>query len=174
MSKIDLVITLHKSELIYDVRNKTYLIGRNRYNGKNDEQVANMQVNEEGEHMEQILRSIGDAYNGLKLKLAKYYKNVGNLSDKVSNVWMNGEGNLEFILEVPGNFDRNVVDTIASGCHKFIVNTAIGEWFAITKPDEAEMYLAKAGNGLAEIHAAINKRVRPIREVEDDKTAENY
>lgn len=59
-------ITLKIDEIIYDIQNKTYLTGKSRHDGKNHEQVANMQANDDEENANQILRSISSAFNNLK------------------------------------------------------------------------------------------------------------
>ncbi len=62
MAKKTITITLYMSELIYDVQNKTYLTGRSRSTGKNHEEVAHMQANDDDENANQIARSIGNAF----------------------------------------------------------------------------------------------------------------
>ena len=56
MAKKELVITLVKTELVYEVQNKTHLTGVSRFAGDNFEQVANMQMGDDEEHKNQILR----------------------------------------------------------------------------------------------------------------------
>ena len=77
MSKKAITLTLYVSELIYDVQNKTYLTGQSRRDGKNHEQVANMQVNDDDENASQVLRSIQNAYGVLKTKLGEWIDEDG-------------------------------------------------------------------------------------------------
>ena len=74
MAKKAIKITLYMSELIYDVQNKTYLTGRSRQTGTNHEEVANMQANDDDENLNQVLRSIGNAFANIKTKLSEYIK----------------------------------------------------------------------------------------------------
>ena len=72
MAKKKITITLYMSELVYDVQNKTYLTGRSRKSGNNDEEVANMQANDDDEDANQVIRSIQSAYGTLKTKLSEW------------------------------------------------------------------------------------------------------
>jgi hypothetical protein len=64
---------------------------------------------------------------------------------------------------MPSNYNNATRDTIAAAAHQFIVNTAIGDWFAITNKADAADYIAQATANIVEIREAISKRVRPNR-----------
>ena len=98
MAKKELVITLVKTELVYEVQNKTHLTGISRDNGNNFEQVANMQMGDDEEHKNQILRSLGDAYRELKTKMSNYL--VGN-TDKSNDIQEVEDGDFKLILKMP-------------------------------------------------------------------------
>ena len=163
MAKKTITVTLHMSELIYDVQNKTYLTGRSRLNpdGGNQELVANMQANNDDENANQVMRSIGNAYDNLKVKLAEYLVDDGTTSD---DKLMTANSNLTISLVMPSNYNQSVNDTISSAAHQYIVNTAIGDWFIITNKADATDYMTLAAANLGQIREAINKRVRPVRE----------
>lgn len=72
MAKTKLTIKLKVSELVYDVQNRTDLTGQARYDGKNDEFVAKLRMNDDDENANQVLRSITTAYGRLKTKLSEY------------------------------------------------------------------------------------------------------
>ena len=72
MAKTKLTIKLKVSELVYDVQNRTDLTGQARYDGKNDEFVAKLRMNDDEENANQVLRSITTAYGRLKTKLSEY------------------------------------------------------------------------------------------------------
>jgi len=160
MAKKTITITEHISELIYDIQNKTYLTGKSRADGNNHEAVANMQANNDDEDSNQILRSIGNAFSILKTKLADFIEETGT---SASNILISGEGKLLLQILMPSNFNQAVNDTIATGVHQYLVNTAIGDWFAITNKNDAADYIKEAELNLGTIREAVNKRVRPIR-----------
>lgn len=155
-----ITITLYKSEIIYDVKNKTFLTGKSRENGNNYEQVANMQANDEDDNENQLLRSIGNAFDTLKAKLSSYVSGTGTTA---SNILLTAEGNLEISLEMPDNFNQGVIDSVKSAIDKYIVNSVLFDWFTITKPDEAQTYFELAKNNVEELRESLNKRIRPTR-----------
>lgn len=162
MAKKELVITLVKTELIYEVQNKTHLTGVSRGTGDNFEQVANMQMGDDEEHKNQILRSLGDAYRELKTKMSNYL--VGN-TDKSDDIQEAEDGDFKLTLKMPSNFNQAVSDGVAAACHRFLVNTAICDWFMITNPAEAKNYADLASIALQSIRESVNKRTVPTRVV---------
>lgn len=160
MAKKNLSITLHVSEIIYDLQNKTYLTGRNRFIGTNFEEVANMQANEDEENENQLLRSIGNAFAYLKTRLSEY---IEESASTASNLLLTKDKDLTLVLVLPSNVNQATADTISSSAHQYIVNLAMGDWFTITNKNDAGDYIAKADVNLQELREAINKRVRPQR-----------
>ena len=160
MAKQTISITLYKSELVYDVQNKTYLTGRSRQTGSNHEEVANMQANDDDENANQVLRSLGNAYGTLKTKLSEYLEEN---SATANDIQMDDSDNILVALKVPSNFNKACKDTLASALHQYLVNTAIGDWFTITNKADASDYIEQAGANLEQIREAINKRLRPVR-----------
>lgn len=160
MAKKTIAVTLYMSELIYDIQNKTYLTGRSRNSGTNHEEVANMQVNDDEENNNQILRSVGNAFANLKTKLSEYLNESGTTaSDKL----LSSTSNLTVSLSVPGNFNTAVNETVSAALHQYLVNSAVGDWFTITNKNDASDYITLAAANLEQIREAINKRVRPTR-----------
>lgn len=162
MAKKTLNIALYYSELMYDVQNKTYLTGKSRETGDNFEAVANMQANDDEENKNQILRSIGNAISALKARLSEYIIDAGDSSSNILQDVEDAE-KLELSLSMPSNYNNATRDTISAAAHQFIVNTAIGDWFAITNKADASDYVAQATANIIEIREAISKRVRPTR-----------
>lgn len=160
MAKKTLTVTLHMSELLYNVQNTTYLTGRSRNNGSNHEEAANMQANEDDENLNQIVRSIGNAFSTLKMKLSEY---ISSAVTTASNVQIDKSTNLSLTLSMPSNYNQATADSIASAVHQYLVNIAIGDWFTITNKNDAADYMALAASNLQEIRESINKRVRPQR-----------
>lgn len=161
-----LTVTLHKSEMIYQVQNKTYLTGLSRENGQNFEQVERLQANDDESHINQIVRSMDGAFAELKTKLSQYLAS-SSVASTANNIQVatTGTGNTTYVLalNMPSNFNDAVKETIAAACDKYVVNTAIADWFVITKPDEAPSYVSLATVALQTIREAINKRISPTR-----------
>ena len=106
------------------------------------------------------------AFAELKSKLAQYLTSTA-LASTANNIQVeiSGAGNTTYVLalNMPSNFNDAVKETIAAACDKYVVNTAIADWFVITKPDEAPSYISLATVALQTIREAINKRISPTR-----------
>lgn len=160
MAKKVIAITLYMSELIYDVQNKTYLTGRSRQTGTNHEEVANMQANDDDENLNQIMRSIGNAFANLKTKLSEYINESGT---STNDKQLSSTGNLTLSLNMPPNYNNASNDTISTALHQYLVNSAIGDWFTITNKNDASDYITLAAANLEQLREAVNKRMRPTR-----------
>ena len=160
MAKKVISITLYMSELIYDVQNKTYLTGRSRQTGTNHEEVANMQANDDDENLNQIMRSIGNAFANLKTKLSEYINESGT---STNDKQLSSTGNLTLSLNMPPNYNNASNDTISTALHQYLVNSAIGDWFTITNKNDASDYITLAAANLEQLREAVNKRMRPTR-----------
>ena len=162
MARKSLAITLKISELLYEVRNKTWLTGQSRQNGQNFEEVANMQNNEDEEHVNQILRSFGNAFNQLKVRLSEYI----NAADTTANdIQITSNTDLTVTLSLPSNFNQATATAIATAMHQYLINTAIAEWFQITNKTDSADYLTLAGANITQIREAVSKRSRPTRTI---------
>lgn len=160
MARKNLNITLKISELLYEIRNKTWLTGQSRQNGQNFEEVANMQNNEDEEHVNQVLRSIGNAFATLKVRLSEY---IDTTQTTANDIQITGNTDLTVSLVLPSNYNQATADAIALAMHQYLVNTAIAEWFTITNKTDAADYLTLAGANITQIREAVSKRVRPTR-----------
>ena len=162
MAKKTITITLYISELTYDIYNKTYLVGRSLDDGTKYKEVANMQANGDEENINQIMRSIGNAFTNLKAKLSEYIEENGTTSD---NRLFAEASDLTISLKVPSNFNQATNDTIGTILHQYIVNSAIGDWFMVTNKNDAKSYADLSASNLVELRKVINKRVRPERPI---------
>lgn len=167
MAKKTLQIKLVLSEILYNIDDVTHLTGRSRQDDNNDAFVANMKTNEEDDVLNQLYRVIGNAYNKLKLKVSEY---LSEEESSANNILMNGKNItdttktiLALSLKVPTNFNFSVRESVATSMHQYIVNTTIADWFKMTNKNDAKDYYDLAESNLKELHEAINKRKRPVR-----------
>lgn len=162
MARKELTVSLYMSELVYDVQNKTYLTGRSRQAEGNYEEVAHMQANDDDENKNQIARSLGNAFQALKSKLSEYIVEQGTTANNIL-MDVSPQTKLSLALSMPSNYNEATREAIAASIHKYMINTAIGDWFTITNKADAADYIAQASLNINEIREAINKRVRPTR-----------
>lgn len=165
MAKQQVSITLFVSEMLYDIQNKTYLTGRSRQNGQNHEEVANMMASDDEENGNQILRSLYNAFGNLKSKLSEYLDENqltgNNVLDGADETGLDTDKTLVLNLKMPSNYNQATVSAITAGCHQFIVNTSIADWFTITDKADAADYVNIAQQNIEQVREAINKRIRP-------------
>lgn len=178
-----IIITLWKSELTYDIRNKVHLIARSREGALEASQTANMQLNEAEEEENQMLRSLGDAYSNMLAKLSPYFCPIveqreascgchhhhhHRTPDRVfiaDNVQLEEENNKEFTvpLTMPDNFNEGCISDITAALHKFLVNSVIAEWFLVASPADAGAYLTLAEGDMGRARHGLHSRIKPVR-----------
>lgn len=158
MAKKNVEITLYVDELVYDIQNKTDLVGRS--SEKNDELVAHMQVNNDEENENQILRSLFSAFTTLKTELSEFLAEKGLTAN---NVLLSRKSNLTLNLELPSNYNESTREAISHEAHDYLVNKTLTEWFIITHKEMAQDYNSLAKNAIENIRRAIFKRNRPVR-----------
>lgn len=193
MSKIQVVISESISELIYDIENVTHITGRSADQGNNPEQVANMQANGDESELNQMLRSIGNAFSYIKTKMSEYLSDTGTTSnnglteatipepntgaDKDTKPYLDESGVatadktlakqidnvLKITLNMPPNYNRSANDSIANSVHQYMVNKALGDWYKETFPNNAKAYYDLSMQNIVEIREAVSKRARPTR-----------
>lgn len=161
MAKKTITITLDKGELLYEVENKTYLTGRSREDGNNYAAVSHMQVTEEPEKQNQVLRFISNAVDTLKTHLSEWTDSDVVSSDNALDTATGGS--YTFTLLMPNNYNQSVVDSITASMHSYVVNIAVAEWFLITNKAESSDYATLAASNLEATRQCLNKRVRPSR-----------
>jgi len=160
MAKQTITITLHMSEILYNVQNTAFLTGRSRETGQNQEEVAHIQGSDDEEVINQLLRFIGNAFTALKTPLSEF---IVSTQTTGSDILFDVNASLVVTLSMPNNYNNATVETVSTAIHQYIANTAIAEWFTITNKNDAKDYIDKAAANLAQIRDAINKRVRPTR-----------
>lgn len=152
-------ITLNDDHQLYDILNKTYLMGRSRegLEGYSPELISAIKASEDDEDLNQIKRSCTDAVSTLKSYLSEYIKDGTRESDNVLSF-----GEVKLTLYMPSNYNTAATDSIAALCHKFVTAKACCDWFLLTNPKEAETYKATSIEAYNELRQTISKRKRPV------------
>jgi hypothetical protein len=52
---------------------------------------------------------------------------------------------------------------LGNGIHAYLVDMALGDWFAITNPEDAASYVQHSAISLENVKRALYKRSRPER-----------
>ena len=103
----------------------------------------------------------------LKSLLGEYLNEDNTTSDNLMDeeIDNNGKLSLEFLL--PSNYNNASADALGNGIHSYLVDMALGEWFAITSPEDANAYIQHSGVSLENVKRALYKRSRPERPTYD-------
>lgn len=149
-----LTITAQKSELIADLRNKTYIIGRQieATDSKAYRLAEEMIASGDSWDEEEMTRSLNHA--------------AGVLGSQVGEYLTTGENASEYSLSVsvPENFNPAMVGEIKRLMHSGLVAGAMSDWlFAHDKGELAKTYAAESELAGRMIIQSLNCRVRPER-----------
>lgn len=160
-----LTVTQKVKELIFDVQNKAYLTGQAREaeGKKTYEAASNMQASDDVENSYQIRRSLANAFSALKSLLGEYLSEDSTTSDNLINQEIDNDGVLKLVFELPSNYNNASADSVGNGIHAYLVDMALGDWFAITNKEDAETYIAHSQVSLENVKRALFKRSRPER-----------
>lgn len=164
-SKKTLTVTQQVKELVYDIQNKAYLTGQAREaeGSKGYEAASNMQASDDIENSYQIRRSLANAFSSLKSLLGEYLSEDKSTSDNLINTEIDNDGKLVLAFELPSNYNNSSADALGNGIHSYLVDMALGDWFAITNKEDADTYVAHSAVSLENVKRALYKRSRPER-----------
>lgn len=164
-NKKNLVITEEVRELIYDIQNKAYLTGQAREaeNSKRYEAASNMQVSDDDDNSYQIKRSLANAFTSLKSVLGEYLFEETTTSNNLISEEIETGGQLVLSFKLPSNYNSSSAESLGNGIHSYLVDIALGDWFAITNKEDAELYMSHAQTSLEVVKRALYKRSRPVR-----------
>ena len=158
-------ITEHVKELVYDIQNKAHLTGRSRESEgtRNYESASDMKANDDEDSLYQIKRSLSTAFATLTSLLGEYISATDTVSGNLLYENIDAEGELAISLKVPSNYNRAALESMAKNIHAYLVDMSLGEWFAITDKEDAELYITKAGTDMENVRVSLYRRVRPER-----------
>ena len=163
-NKKTLTVTQQVKELVYDIQNKAYLTGQAREaeGTKSYEAASNMQASDDDENSYQIRRSLANAFSSLKSLLGEYLQEDKSTSNNLINKEIDNDGELTLAFELPSNYNSSA-DALGNGIHAYLVDMALGDWFAITNKEDAQTYVAHSAVSLENVKRALYKRSRPER-----------
>ena len=103
-----------------------------------------------------------EAVGAITDEIKRFITNVSTQANAqtvdISEVWTAN-------LEMPSNFDNNLIDSINDSLFSYAVNSIVSKWFAITNKEEADMYSGMAVNCGNEAKSKLYYRKKPKRVV---------
>lgn len=163
MAKNEVKITIHLSEVIYDIQNKTYISGEVAGgNGESAEKVSMQQVDSEEWSNNQIIRSIGNAFSRIQSSISEYW---GMSSADETNTQMQyGASGLVIKLLMPMNYNATTLRDVTQAIHQTLVYQAIYDWYMLVSPSGADVWKEMADSQIGRIRLLLSRRLRPSRQ----------
>ena len=102
-----------------------------------------------------------------------YQEILGNMHNlfgdtEAVDVFVFPDGSVEVELSDEGDTVADMLQYVhGNGIHSYLVDMALGEWFAITSPEDANAYIQHSGVSLENVKRALYKRSRPERPTYD-------
>ena len=95
--------------------------------------------------------------------LGEYLSEDKSTSNNLIAKEIDDNGVLELAFELPSNYNNSSADALGNGIHAYLVDMALGDWFAITNPEDAASYVQHSAISLENVKRALYKRSRPER-----------
>ena len=150
---IEIHIPIKKA--VYQVKARTYRTGRNF--GKTPEETANIQVSADDTAVrdteEDVKRALSEIAGAMNPYVVQYFE------EEFAKNEDNTEGSWLIELDMPFNFDTRATRTIQDSAFRYIVCRALAVWYTDVKPDSAASFTTEAEVRMAEVKAALNRRV---------------
>ena len=149
-----LTITAQKSELMADLRNKTYIIGRQieSVDPKNYRQAEEMIASGDSWDEKEMAGNLNHAAGLLGAQAGEYL----SMNESVSDYSLS--------IVVPENFNSAMIPEIKRLFHSYLVAGAISDWlFVHDKGELAKTYAAESELSARLIIQSLNTRIRPKR-----------
>lgn len=154
---MDIVLSIKKANVYDEVAKFTGYVG-----AKN--------IEDTGKAYDRVFTTDDD-----RLMLERFWKEaVGAVTDEVKRfiVTVSNQANSQIVdisevwtvtLDMPSNFDSNLVDSINDSLFSYAVNSIVSKWFAITNKEEADLYSGMATNCGNEAKSKLYYRKKPKR-----------
>ena len=146
------------AQIIDDIVGETYLRGTAK-GGTDNAVISRIYATMDTENKWKIQRSVNKAVQALKVALGEYLSSGMSSDNKV----IEETSAHTLVLDMPDNFNDAATPTITASAHDYIVNTAIGDWYVTTNPEDAKDAYQLAADALATLRIASSLRRRPKR-----------
>ncbi|MGN0318288.1 MAG: hypothetical protein ACI4E1_10205 [Lachnospira sp.] len=158
----EIKIILDTDEIAYDVMNKTHLNGES-IEGEKYEPSYRVRIGYDDDEQYQLSRAISNAVMCVKTELSEYLNEEHSVADNFISELVQGGESVEFIFDMPTNYDSSCVDSLSSSIHKFVVCKSIGEWYLLKNSQLAPTYFTLSSEAISNVKKNLFKRVRPKR-----------
>lgn len=156
----NVVVTLHKKEIMSDVVNVAYVTGRRLFVTGQEEKASDIQTPEESPDKYIIARAMASGYANVRGRCARYLTS-GRLED--NNSLEDVDGDYVLTLSMPERWNLGVTVLLTSTMHDYMVDYCVYRIFEKTNPEESSNYARKADLEFSRIKSILEMRTAPIR-----------
>ena len=154
-------ITLHRTELLYDIKNYAYIEGDLIQEGTEPARHYVLDITEQG-NIDRVSRVLNLAYAATVEALYPYSKVACDDVDERDDI-LTEPTEYVYTLSVPEQFSKTTVTLLARLLHEFLVCRVLTDWFSITKPESSVNWGNKMDEAYSQIMERLNARMGRIR-----------
>lgn len=159
--KLFAVLSFHREQLLYDIKNASYIEGSVMEPETPDHNRHMVQdVGEEGnvDRVTRILDLTVAECREILYTFTRYDVERVSLDDKFKEQKVYG-----IILKMPEDFSQTTLNYFEQLLHELLVCRAVTEWMKITNPAKAEVWRERGEEVLTKIRSSLNTRATKTR-----------
>ena len=161
-----MTLTFKRNELLYDIRNYTYIEGEAPQRNKSDETKESHdrhQIQAAGDdgNVDRVTRVLDLAFAQCVELCYPYTK--AEIPDSMTMDDALQEGNYIMQMQVPDSFSLTTVNLIEKSIHELLVCRVVSDWMSINKSDSYANWQAKADSAEQSVVAMLGARRMPVR-----------
>jgi hypothetical protein len=161
LKEMDAVIEIRKSAILHQMKLRAYVAGEAAKEGETARLATQSQPGDDNDDVlnpfiENGHCRIVDVLTGI------YAKSNCFTGDYLDDCGCRGCA-FSYELDVPRNFDGTQLESIKRGIEEYLVNYALFEWYRLTWPDKATLYLQNMEEEIRKIKHRANQRTSPVR-----------
>lgn len=154
------VLGFKRSQLLYDIKNYTYIEGHIMQTDNLHAQHTVQDVGEDG-NVDRITRVLDLTVAQCKELLYPYTKNEIS-KHELDNV-LKEQPTYGIVLSLPADFSQTTLNLLVKLIHEYIVCYAVADWMSITNPAKAAIWAVKAADMERQIRVALHSRINRVR-----------
>jgi hypothetical protein len=157
MAKKSVIITIYRSELLYDLQAKTHMLGL----GKDDAAAADrVQSTDDEDRLSLSRRSLNAAIADMRAAVSEFSPEGPATAD---NYLPPADGDVVLSLSLPTNYNDGATAGLMAAVHRYVIDRALAEWLTVTDAPSANAHLAQAEVDMVDVKRLLLSRKRPER-----------
>ncbi|MBR1792084.1 MAG: hypothetical protein IJ764_00380 [Bacteroidales bacterium] len=156
------IITLKRSELIYDIQNRAMLVARGFDSGDNFKDISLMQPGDDENDLDMLARSLNTAFDDIAEALFAFCKtSAEDGTERDDSISLPESYILQ--LTIPDDYSDTSVRRLVNIMHEYMVCLALADWLTATYPAAAEQWIVRKDQAINNLRRTVQKRIRRVR-----------